>query len=1066
MLNLKRDDYAHRRWNFIWLSLFSIVFLSCLAISTQAFAQDKAADLPPITLDEEAVNRIEKLAQTDLEQAKERAKRLKSSIEDEIWPHREFADKKNDQARQYRELEKSAEDNAKVNWNRAKKYAKEAKDPIFKDNKEFLKILEDSVKQSERDAKADEQRAKEYRNKAIALEQEGQEFFDDMAIARELIKRLDAIINKEKPEPEKDPDVSSLPDQKDTDKDAEVPKLQFELADVLGLWRYTDGDRGHFAIVQQFPDNDIAADDSYLEVHTEKRIWKGAMYARPTPEFPLMEFTYKPKFDEMNEDIPEWVRIEIENDLEWKLQIDEAGDILNPRLRVKFFPGEVKWPEDKNDEAPARVIGEGLPRVFELEPIDIVKVESLAQTKIDISLGPNHDPDEHPVEGLLKNQPFKITVTLPAKLAEKEGTTLKVKLKALNGGGDEEVTLTGIKPVGLRPVTYSHKDQLILSDCDFTQTSYKPKTGSWTWLLDSLTPDGTFEFSGNCIDLDIDRKDLAGEKVEFRYGQAFHQVKFHNSWVQRGVERHMQGFDRMEIILGEIADKPSSKPDQKAAAEKRLKMIENYLALKKSGKLTDLHMFYVGEAYLGETFGEGILFDKDDTLKSKYSRQIRSTTTHEDLKGGSSYFNPLVKAYLEGLSGKDLTPDAHKTGNTVIWTSKEEEYFIKKAIRKTGKRLGSDVIKKLSLKMTFGMYDGLIAATQAGEMYLVITGRDHMKNKKQPTWRRIMAAVNLGSQAILSFSNSNIARAYKDNKLRMRNLGKGAKYETGIIRKVDEPLVSLEKFEQVNATLGLPTSLRAAQRKSLGLTLKSSPKTKGGCGCISRKKKPADKGPAGSKAPAGSASKPQTLFDPDTEQFLRSDSYVKQAYGKGARIVDTFGKQLFPTQKGQTCNLMSVNYIIWKITGKWLPEGKARNIVHNIMWKQYEAGKRNLDFLSKGWDGIHKGLDNLAIRDYLRGFGAKVAEIPHKLNNKVRVRHIGALLKDGWHVKVGVNTPFGPHAVLVESIGYSQKSKGLVVRIYDSNIGRILEMPVDTFKNMLITDPKYPWGSVTAFRFD
>ena len=160
----------------------------------------------------------------------------------------------------------------------------------------------------------------------------------------------------------------------------------------------------------------------------------------------------------------------------------------------------MQWPEDENDEAPVKVIGEGLPRSFELEPITNVSVEELSRQKIEISLGGGHDPARNPVQSLTKSQSFSVKVTLPAEMAKEQGTTLEVSVKGLNDEEDEDtITLTGTRPSGLRPVVYSHAKAVFINECDvFANAPRNPQFMSLQWI---------FGGEGDCLDIETENGD-------------------------------------------------------------------------------------------------------------------------------------------------------------------------------------------------------------------------------------------------------------------------------------------------------------------------------------------------------------------------------------------------------------------------------------------------------------------------------------------------------------------------------------------------------------------------------
>src|SRR5262249_6527870 len=116
--------------------------------------------------------------------------------------------------------------------------------------------------------------------------------------------------------------------------------------------------------------------------------------------------------------------------------------------------------------------------------------------------------------------------------------------------------------------------------------------------------------------------------------------------------------------------------------------------------------------------------------------------------------------------------------------------------------------------------------------------------------------------------------------------------------------------------------------------------------------------------------------------------------------------------------------------------------------------------------GFKEGFDNLAIRDYLRAQGAKVTELAASQNAKLKLRHIWSALEQGYGVKVIVD--FGRragtqakgamhqlHAIAIEGMVIGAKNgKPAVnaVRVYDSNVGRLIEVPAKIFESILARD--------------
>ena len=131
--------------------------------------------------------------------------------------------------------------------------------------------------------------------------------------------------------------------------------------------------------------------------------------------------------------------------------------------------------------------------------------------------------------------------------------------------------------------------------------------------------------------------------------------------------------------------------------------------------------------------------------------------------------------------------------------------------------------------------------------------------------------------------------------------------------------------------------------------------------------------------------------------------------------------------------------------------------------RRARQGTRSLDDFRTG-PGFRHGFDNLATRDYLRSMGASVTEVLPQANAKVKLRHIWSAVQKNYGVKVivdftktGAMARDGLHAVVVENI-VSETVGGRnvikAVQIYDSNIGRLVEVSARQFDRLLARDWK------------
>jgi len=304
---------------------------------------------------------------------------------------------------------------------------------------------------------------------------------------------------------------------------------------------------------------------------------------------------------------------------------------------------------------------------------------------------------------------------------------------------------------------------------------------------------------------------------------------------------------------------------------------------------------------------------------------------------------------------------------------------------------------------------------------------------------------------VLSLSGSHAVQAFIKSAVRRGILGRAVRSEGTLIARRGSGIRSIEGIE---AATDLPPSLDTSQRNRLVLRLEADPLGTGGPRCESRLK---------------NAQKPRTILASgkqlDTTEWLRRADYADKVYGKGVEFVSPSGRELFPIQTYQTCNAMSVNYVVWKKTGRVIGEVESYSRIVDLMRDEILVGKRPIhDWYT--WVGFADGYDQGAIRTYLRSLGAKVAETPVAQNTRIKLRHIWSALQKGWNVKIIIVFPNNNrHAVIVDGLEVNPSGSVVKVRIYDPNIGMLIKVPAKNF-NRIIDRGNTGYGIMTVFRFN
>ena len=204
------------------------------------------------------------------------------------------------------------------------------------------------------------------------------------------------------------------------------------------------------------------------------------------------------------------------------------------------------------------------------------------------------------------------------------------------------------------------------------------------------------------------------------------------------------------------------------------------------------------------------------------------------------------------------------------------------------------------------MYDGFVSATGGGDLYLLATGNDHY-GKRQPKWRRVMVAVGLGSATILHLSNANLSRSF------------GANSTHGAGRRIGAPVVANETINvatrgrrvarvegAAGTTADLPGSLKSSQVKQTRVQFRGDPPETGSPNC----------------APPRRALGGDGIFfdDLDLTNTVDELAEARSLYGDNVRIIDGGGPRLYDPQRGGTCNLMVVNFLIKTRLGRYITE--------------------------------------------------------------------------------------------------------------------------------------------------
>jgi hypothetical protein len=398
--------------------------------------------------------------------------------------------------------------------------------------------------------------------------------------------------------------------------------FQLDYEDVIGVWRpVKDGD-WPFVIVPEDPNS--KAYRYKVEAHTKDRVWKGLYTSFPDghpakgDKKGRVRLTYKPKAAEMNPDIPEWARKAVEGKLEWRIELAEAkgASTAEPRMTLKWFPGEVKW---RDGSKTVEVIGEGEPHELEIGLETVMEVEEMAAPTLwveKVNATPEELPEQLHVSQLLKYQSFNVKVRLPAALAQKAGSNISVQVKDNTGGNSTTIALQGVVvPNRLGPVTYKTPKPVSIADPG-TQPDLEPKLMSIGWIADKYARE---DEAGNRIDLWA--KDAS--QIEFRYGDTYQQVTLYESWMTERLADHATKVALLREMFSAVLSDPAAPKAKKEEAVFSMRALNNYAALNERDDLLPQHKYALGELYLMTgSNGAGLLCTGQDCGISQFHNAI------------------------------------------------------------------------------------------------------------------------------------------------------------------------------------------------------------------------------------------------------------------------------------------------------------------------------------------------------------------------------------------------------------------------------------------------------------
>ncbi len=886
--------------------------------------------------------------------------------------------------------------------------------------------------------------ARKYDRSAAKLEEKAARLTGEAkrkeAKAKKLQKRLSAASEAEERrralEKMRDADRASRKAAAAKAKAARPPKMKRK--EVLGVW-LNPKDQSPFVVVQQ--DQGFTAYPNRLEAHTMDRVWKGIY--EPVDEGDTrryenarVTFTYKPKPEEMNPKIPLWARKQVKGKLEWRIELDEAGTCGSPRLKGKWYPGEVSWRKDGDGASgKARVSGKGKPRELSLDPDTAVTLVTSVRPRLAVHPANAKDMLASPIEALIKSQLFFVKVYLPPELAKNQGPSLTVKITGKTGGGATSLKLTKSKERSGRLFVYTHKQPVAIADRNVVADPDRdPSFLSFFWILG---------VKGARLGLKV--KD--GESVEFRYGKAAQTIPVYNTYVQRALARYKHAIPRLRAIYSStLSGRPVGKGQKsvlsavkdskkrKEEAHKRLLMLKNLETLLASTKLHDRQRLDVAHSYLNGSTGLLIM------------------TPHEHWQE-DEYVKTLPISWNFDRDGRK-----HRSGfyDGVVWSSVVEYARVHRGIKESTKQTREDAKFALWLGVTYALYDYVAMRSGVDDYVIVLAdvpvpgapgwkfSEGDIFAKKVTRKQRLLAALGIGMARLRVMKHaprwfSQWAFRVKDFDLpSFRTAFPGS---PGFYRLGKRTRFSKSEPADGSADAGrrkLPRTVDPA-RLLPGADKVGTPAAKPariGCGGAPPRARPGGKRPR--SAPG----------EPDQARMNRPEDF----YGNEVTVVSG---QVRPPQQFETCNPEGM---LWGMKGQ-------NGVDISVIGALRIVAKNKIIDLSARDAATHPlkyGMTNAEVGDLATVLGAKWTYVVGRApGGRATLDQIKKYHDQGYVVKVVVDVgPKSiPHAILIDKLVTDAKGKVIFVEYKDPAFGKILRLPCKAFTDRMHTGT----GDTNAF---
>lgn len=811
--------------------------------------------------------------------------------------------------------------------------------------------------------------------------------------------------------------------------------VTLDLEDAIGVWKIDEMD-SIFVIVSEEPDRPIHA--YKLEAHTEARVWKGTYTPfeegdiRRTQNARLV-FRYKPTFEEMNPDIPEWARRSIEGDLEWEIELDAPKRCGARGLIGHFFPGEVKWKGKSEDgDKSAKVTGRGEPRALTLSLQEFEPEDAFVSTAIRIRPpgigGKDNESGEllpfAPLRVLVEKQLFHVDISLPYEIAEKQGEKLVLKLRGLSGGNMETVELLRGAFRRGRPAKYTNYRPLFFGDSKpFLSQSWQNEIGD----------------HAQGIDLDLEN----GESVAIGFDKTFEVVPVYTDMEEYTVARYMEAAVFLEKLHRVRLVMPGAPRKNREDAHVRLLRLKNFKILMNNPENQKWLRVLIAKEYLGPVEQASQVVNNPKNIYGEGQIRTSNVNVRARRKG------TIEDMWSNELNEWERLGDNDRKGrfDGIIWSNNYERMRVTQLVGNAWRERVRKAFDTFMVDITFGLYDWALSEMSVGygrfrigvsDLFALTGDIDHY-GRKLPKGAKLEIIGNLLLSHLTDYAGDELRdnlldgisgyQAPGDKLLTMKDVAQALRG-----RNTQRHKVKLKRPPGSRKNPNMPDTLTKKQKENAAPILAANSES-------IDLSKPVSCAAAPPRAKTSSSASSQ---GPDSMEMALT---VANRYGVDA-IIDSNQPKTGGPQEFGTCQVKAV----LAGAGRDMSDiGVLRLLAENN--KQFAA---KLKGVSREQHPLVYGFNEEEAHMLAGILGRESISLPN--GKRMSMEALRTWKERGWSVKLVMHArdySGGDNKHALDIVGFKNDPDGcgLLVTVYDSDLHRRVTMPANDLKDRLAEYP-------------